>query len=163
MARHDFATDSIYQTPPGGDFVRYVEGLLARQSLGHVHQTASQMGSASARIAAKASKGQAKTVSPVSSGRGQKATAPTAADALLERIRQLEGKRQGSTARADKAEEIFSPVASTATGKQPAGQQASVFKLIGWVVMALIGVAFPPLGLVMLVGVIKKAMDNAKK
>ena len=32
MDRHDFAANSIYQTPPGGDFVRDVEGMLARQS-----------------------------------------------------------------------------------------------------------------------------------
>ncbi|MGF6211884.1 hypothetical protein [Comamonas sp. 4034] len=164
MAKHDFATDSIYQTPPGGDFVRYVERLLARQSLGHAHQTASQMVMTSTSTSAKASKRQAKaSVSAASSAATHKTSASNAADALLERIRQLESRRQGGSAQADRAGDVFSPAAPAATGKQADGQQTNIFKLIGWVVMAVIGVAFPPLGLVMLVGVIKKAMDNAKK
>ena len=166
MDRHDFAANSIYQTPPGGDFVRYVEGMLARQSLGHAHQAASQMATAPTapvHTSAKASQRQAKAVAPASSARVQKTSVQTAADTLLERIRQLEARRQGGSAQADKAADVFSSAAPVATGKLPAGQQMNFFKLIGWVVMALIGVAFPPLGLVMLVGVVKKAMDNAKK
>ncbi|WP_395027511.1 hypothetical protein [Comamonas odontotermitis] len=163
MAKDDFATDSIYQTPPGGDFVRYVERLLARQSLGHAHQTTSQMVVAPASTSAKAPRRQAKASVSAASSAAHKTSVSNAADALLERIRQLESRRQGGSAQADRAGDVFSPAAPAATGKLADGQQINIFKLIGWVVMAVIGVAFPPLGLVMLVGVIKKAMDNAKK
>ena len=146
-----------YDTPPGGDFARYVDQLLAKQSV-----------AAQPMMPTKA-------VPPVvgrpNIGSVQKLPAAGAvvskADELLERIRQLEtrkGTAPGKTAPASPmqaertAGSIFAPASTTATATKTSGLQT-----LGWATAAVLGVIFPPLGAVMLLGLLKKAFSNKAK
>ena len=89
------------------------------------------------------------------------------ADELLERIRQLETRKStapGKTAPASPmqaertAGSIFAPASTTATATKTSGLQT-----LGWATAAVLGVIFPPLGAVMLLGLLKKAFSNKAK
>ena len=150
-----------YDTPPGGDFARYVDQLLARQSTAAQVMVATTAAGAPQRPAAARPTG-AKPRSPGSPAApaSPAAAISTKADELLERIRQLEAKRQAQTGSAKAAPAtVFAPTSASA-GKDdgPSG-----LKLLGFGIAAVLGIIFPPLGVVMLLGLMKKAFGNKDK
>ncbi len=153
------AASALYDTPPHGDFVRYVDDLLAAQAGGVVlHQYTVAPG-----LVRKPQIAVAKTQpagKPVASGAAQQA------EALLDRIRQLEarrkagaadaGKPEGSPAGANRPFTIDESKLSTPTA--PNG-----LKLLGFAIMGVLGFIFPPLGIVMLIAVAKKWFNKHAK
>ncbi|MEF9965982.1 MAG: hypothetical protein RR749_08255 [Comamonas sp.] len=147
-------TASVYDTPPHGDFVRYVDQLMARQNPSAARMAVSPQ-----------QQGRAHRVSvqPSSSA----ATHPIAdqAQELLDRIRQMDQTRkttrQGSappsagTAHSP-AGSIFAPAGAEASRHPP----ASGLKFVGIAIAAILGIIFPPLGIVMLIAAVKKAMSK---
>ncbi len=158
IANLNTAASALYDTPPNGDFVRYVDQLLAHQTAGSAVHAAAH-GLLQAPGAAKASKSAAAAVGapqPVGQRMGNKA------DELLERIRQLEALRRGSgngasastsagPASGDKRMGFQLHDSKLATVSNPGG-----LKLLGYAVLVVLGLIFPPLGVVLLIGLAKK-------
>ena len=167
LALLDKSIGQRYDTPPGGDFVRYVERLLAQQStLGQPMVPTGERPAAAQKPAGKAAK-QAKPASQAThialqptqipapgtgaSGAGSKAKE------LLERIRQLEqARKSGASAPAEQASVFAAP------GKPPAGAAAKWLVWL-WPVAAILSVVFPPVGLLMIAALVKRAMDRNKQ
>ena len=153
-----------YDTPPGGDFARYVDQLLARQSTAAQVMVATSAAGAPQRPAAARPTGAKprSAASPASPA----AAISTKADELLERIRQLEARRQAQTgsAQAGAAKAAPATVFAPASASAGAAEGPSGLKLLGYGVAAVLGIIFPPLGVVMLLGLMKKAFgDKTKK
>ena len=155
-----------YDTPPGGDFARYVDQLLARQSTAAQVMVATTAAGAPQRPAAARPTG-AKPRSPGSPAApaSPAAAISTKADELLERIRQLEARRQAQTGSAQPGAAKSAPATVFAPASASAGQDdgPSGLKLLGFGIAAVLGIIFPPLGVVMLLGLMKKAFGNKDK
>ena len=148
----------MYEGPADGDYVRYVDQLLARNAAhAVVHAVASQTLPSRPRQPASTAKA------------AQAAVQSHGAEALLERIRQLQESR------ADKASSSAGRTATTATQKEKAGAALlgkvesaanpaiGFFKGLGWLAAIALGIAVPPIGIMMLIHGAKKAYDNNAK
>lgn len=151
---------SVYDTPPHGDFVRYVDQLIARQNPGAAHTMGSM------QRPARPGHGQAPAAAS-----SQASSNPIAdqAQELLDRIRQMDqtrkDRRQGAAQTLTTTTRSSSGAASTSiftsTGSGTASKKPfSGFKLIGVLIAAILGIMFPPLGIVMLIAAFKKGWSQ---
>ncbi|MEJ5149394.1 hypothetical protein WH265_02660 [Comamonas sp. MYb396] len=152
---------SVYDTPPHGDFVRYVDQLIARQNPGAPHTMGSM------QRPARPGHGQ----SPAAPS-GQTSSNPIAdqAQELLDRIRQMDqvrkDRRQGAaqtlttTTRSSAGAATTSIFTSAGSGSTASKKPFSGFKLIGVLIAAILGIMFPPLGIVMLIAAFKKGWSQ---
>lgn len=148
------AASALYDTPPHGDFVRYVDQLIARQSAGMVlHQHTVAPGLVQTPAASQPKK-------PAAAAVGHKA------DELLDRIRQLEARRKAGAADAGKPEGSPAGVNRPFTideSKLSTPAAPNGLKLLGFAIMGVLGFIFPPLGIVMLIAVAKKWFNKHAK
>ncbi|MEG0922531.1 MAG: hypothetical protein RSD57_07185 [Comamonas sp.] len=156
IANLNTAASALYDTPPHGDFVRYVDKLMEMQAAGvvlHAHTTAPGM----VQKAAAAAKPVAASDKPASQGVIHKA------DELLDRIRQLEARRHGALAAPAGPANNKRSVFEVDESKLNPAPKLSGWKVLWYLALTILGLVFPPLGVVMLIAAFKKGFSaNAK-
>lgn len=142
------AIGKMYEGPKNGDFVRYVDQLLLDNA-----RRSGAMAGAPALPSAK----------PVRQARaGQTQSTVDAATQMLERLKQAarDAARAKEGARAGAAR-------PEAFGREPAARAGAAFpgwaKVLGGLFLAGLGIALPPLGIMLLLHFIGKSMRAAKK
>ena len=155
----DTVASPLYDTPPHGDFVRYVNELLAVQAAGivlHQHTVSPAL----------VRKPQAAGGNTLSAGKSAPVGAVQQAEALVDRIRQLEARRKDGAADAGQVRGAKTGANRAFTldeSKLPKADKFSGWKVLMWGVMALLGVIFPPLGVLLLINAFKNGFTGKAK
>ena len=177
MAQFETSAQGHYDTPPSGDFVRYVDSLLAQQaqwmSVGHSVQDVGSKPVHSIRA------GKTTAISPpavalpnaVVTKTAQPSDKTNKVETMLERIRELEQRRHTQ----EKGLSTTTAPVAVAQRAKGTGFQLDESRLLqpekssgfSWVMVGLgsvLGMIFPPLGVLMLLNLWRKRFSsNAKK